>query len=401
MCRPCTIRPQTILQIATDNRRVKTSLDRANPSKHIPGDTSFLDSHPAWQLMASWNDIYNPGYITLNGNLLRDHKWIDVPSVKIFLAENASDNPPVASATRQPTDQELVYGLGSLTPIGRGCCVIGCGGYSTRFKVTDLKHSSLSISDHVDENIIARLLAGQSLADGDKKDTASCSQFVKSGAGLKRKFCPRLHIENRLLMRSKTSQHECDATRTITTSHSTPPFQRPSLSTSTMKHNFPIPVNDFRTLVRPPDFQRLQDVVYIDSKDPSARFPRSLTVSAREKKFKDIKLSIVNLCTAEGPVAMEEFLVLNICAQTTDLFLEDTGELAPEDGINETRLLALDSAMEIEDVAREGAREVAGVEFLIKSKINPDIRILQTKEWMANIWSAKSRVTGIVDIREN
>ncbi|KAJ6528987.1 hypothetical protein B0H19DRAFT_1083325 [Mycena capillaripes] len=27
------------------------------------------------------------------------------------------------------------------------------------------------------------------------------------------------------------------------------------------------PVNDFRTLVRPPDFQRLQDFVYIDSKE--------------------------------------------------------------------------------------------------------------------------------------
>jgi hypothetical protein len=46
--------------------------------------------------------------------------------------------------------------------------------------------------------------------------------------------------------------------------------------------------------------------------------------------------------------------------------MSDNSELAPEDGINETRLLARDSAMEIEGVAREGAREVAGVEFLVE-----------------------------------
>ncbi|KAJ6545258.1 hypothetical protein B0H19DRAFT_1379988 [Mycena capillaripes] len=92
---------------------------------------------------------------------------------------------------------------------------IGCSGYSTKFKVIDSKHRSLPISDHVDENIFARLLAGQSLADGDEKDTAPCSQFVKSGTGLKPKFCPHPHIEKGLQVRSRIVQHECDATRTI------------------------------------------------------------------------------------------------------------------------------------------------------------------------------------------
>ncbi|KAJ6545260.1 hypothetical protein B0H19DRAFT_1266719 [Mycena capillaripes] len=87
------------------------SPDHANPSKHTPGDTSFLDSLPAWQLMAFRNHIYNPGYRTSNANRFLDYEWIDVPSVKIFLAENASGTPPIASATRQPADQELVYGL--------------------------------------------------------------------------------------------------------------------------------------------------------------------------------------------------------------------------------------------------------------------------------------------------
>ncbi|KAJ6562062.1 hypothetical protein B0H19DRAFT_1068746 [Mycena capillaripes] len=113
MCCPCAVRPQTILQITTYSilpssfltttttivnkpqrqKRVKMSLNRANPSKHIPGDTSFLDSLPAWELMAFWNHIYNPGYITSNANRFFDHEWLDVPFVKIFVAENVSSTP--------------------------------------------------------------------------------------------------------------------------------------------------------------------------------------------------------------------------------------------------------------------------------------------------------------------
>ncbi|KAJ6563900.1 hypothetical protein B0H19DRAFT_1258424 [Mycena capillaripes] len=77
----------------------------------IPGDTSFLDSLPAWQLMAFRNHMYNPGYITSNANRFFDHEGIEVPFVKILLAKNVSGTPHVTSVTRQPADQELVYGL--------------------------------------------------------------------------------------------------------------------------------------------------------------------------------------------------------------------------------------------------------------------------------------------------
>ncbi|KAJ6558975.1 hypothetical protein B0H10DRAFT_1967130 [Mycena sp. CBHHK59/15] len=73
---------------------------------------------------------------------------------------------------------------------------IGCSGYSPKFKLKNSKHHSFSIPEHVDEDLLARLLTGQPLANGDEKDTPPCSRFVKQSMGLKQRYCPHAHIKN-------------------------------------------------------------------------------------------------------------------------------------------------------------------------------------------------------------
>ncbi|KAJ6521742.1 hypothetical protein B0H19DRAFT_1277616 [Mycena capillaripes] len=96
------------VSIATEGASNRPSTVPIHRSTYLVTHTSFLDSHPAWQLMAFQNDVHHFEW--------KLHEWIDVPFVKIFLAENASGNPPVAFAfaTRQPADQKLVYGLGDV-----------------------------------------------------------------------------------------------------------------------------------------------------------------------------------------------------------------------------------------------------------------------------------------------
>ncbi|KAJ7189141.1 hypothetical protein C8R46DRAFT_1184332 [Mycena filopes] len=77
---------------------------------------------------------------------------------------------------------------------------VACSGWRPNFKEL---HRTHQIPDHVDENILARFLAGQSIADGDEKDTKPCSKFVSPRTGFHQRFC--LGIE----------QHKCLAKRAI------------------------------------------------------------------------------------------------------------------------------------------------------------------------------------------
>ncbi|KAJ7185060.1 hypothetical protein C8R46DRAFT_1343986 [Mycena filopes] len=89
---------------------------------------------------------------------------------------------------------------------------VACSGWRPNFKEL---HRTHQIPDHVDENILARFLAGQSIADGDEKDTKPCSKFVSPRTGFHQRFCPHSHIKNGQSVRSRIEQHKCLAKRAI------------------------------------------------------------------------------------------------------------------------------------------------------------------------------------------
>ncbi|KAJ7798515.1 hypothetical protein B0H13DRAFT_1933630 [Mycena leptocephala] len=70
---------------------------------------------------------------------------------------------------------------------------IACSGWTPKFQT---KHRTHSIPDHVLENLLTRLFAGQALTDGDDKDTKPCSRFFHPHIGLRQHHCPHAHIKN-------------------------------------------------------------------------------------------------------------------------------------------------------------------------------------------------------------
>ncbi|KAJ7203392.1 hypothetical protein C8J57DRAFT_1101243 [Mycena rebaudengoi] len=88
-----------------------------------------------------------------------------------------------------------------------------CSGWSRKFQND---HRTLTIRDNVDENLLAKLFAGQPLATDTDKDTEPCSRVVPRSTGLKLKYCPHTHItDGRSDTRSQMVHHECYAARTV------------------------------------------------------------------------------------------------------------------------------------------------------------------------------------------
>ncbi|KAJ7022149.1 hypothetical protein C8F04DRAFT_1240940 [Mycena alexandri] len=89
---------------------------------------------------------------------------------------------------------------------------VACSGWNPKFKDD---HRTHQIPDHVDENLLARFLAGMTIADGDEKDTKPCSKFVHPRTGFRQHFCPHSHIKDGQQVRGKIIQLTCTARRAI------------------------------------------------------------------------------------------------------------------------------------------------------------------------------------------
>ncbi|KAJ7749102.1 hypothetical protein B0H16DRAFT_1691917 [Mycena metata] len=85
-------------------------------------------------------------------------------------------------------------------------------GWNPKFKDD---HRTHQIPDHVDENLLARFLAGMTIADGDEEDTKPCSKFVHPRTGFRQHFCPHSHIKDGQQVRGKIVQRICTARRAI------------------------------------------------------------------------------------------------------------------------------------------------------------------------------------------
>ncbi|KAJ7912742.1 hypothetical protein B0H13DRAFT_2659938 [Mycena leptocephala] len=115
---------------------------------------------------------------------------------------------------------------------------IACSGWTPEFQT---KHRTHTIPDHVLENLLAWLFAGQALTDGDDKDTKPCSRFVHPHIGLRQHHCPHAHIKNGREVRSKIVQHRCEATRAIYVPLDTS-IRKAIIVNNAMGHNHPMPV---------------------------------------------------------------------------------------------------------------------------------------------------------------
>ncbi|KAJ6532200.1 hypothetical protein B0H10DRAFT_2247703 [Mycena sp. CBHHK59/15] len=89
---------------------------------------------------------------------------------------------------------------------------VGCSGWTPKFQQGHLTHT---ISDNVNENLLARGLAGLPLADDVSKDTSPCSGIIHPHIGLKKKLCPHAHIVNGLQVQGEIKNYPCTALRWI------------------------------------------------------------------------------------------------------------------------------------------------------------------------------------------
>ncbi|KAJ6628521.1 hypothetical protein B0H10DRAFT_2428806 [Mycena sp. CBHHK59/15] len=85
---------------------------------------------------------------------------------------------------------------------------VGCSGWTPKFQQGHRMHS---IPDHVNENLLARALAGQPLTDDPSKDTPPCSGVVHLHIGLRRKHCPHAHIVDGTQIRARIINYPCNA----------------------------------------------------------------------------------------------------------------------------------------------------------------------------------------------
>ncbi|KAJ6550555.1 hypothetical protein B0H10DRAFT_2242638 [Mycena sp. CBHHK59/15] len=89
---------------------------------------------------------------------------------------------------------------------------VGCSGWTPKFQQG---HRTHTISDNVNENLLARGLAGLPLADDVSKDTSPCSGIIHPHIGLKKKLCPHAHIVNGLQVQGEIKNYPCTALRWI------------------------------------------------------------------------------------------------------------------------------------------------------------------------------------------
>ncbi|KAJ7235364.1 hypothetical protein C8J57DRAFT_1572122 [Mycena rebaudengoi] len=114
---------------------------------------------------------------------------------------------------------------------------VGCSGWTPKFTKD---HRTHSIPDNVNEDLLAKGLAGLPLADDLSKDTAPCSGIIHPHTGLKKKLCPHAHIVNGMQVQGQIQQYSCNATRSIYV----PKDQsiRKVLIIHNTGHNHPMPV---------------------------------------------------------------------------------------------------------------------------------------------------------------
>ncbi|KAJ7835515.1 hypothetical protein B0H14DRAFT_3706485 [Mycena olivaceomarginata] len=89
---------------------------------------------------------------------------------------------------------------------------VGCSGWTPKFQKG---HRTHSIPDHVNENLVAKALAGLPLAGDLTKDTPLCSAIIHPHTGLKKKYCPHTHIVKGMNVRGNIQSYRCFATRSI------------------------------------------------------------------------------------------------------------------------------------------------------------------------------------------
>ncbi|KAJ6605854.1 hypothetical protein B0H10DRAFT_2195382 [Mycena sp. CBHHK59/15] len=88
---------------------------------------------------------------------------------------------------------------------------VGCSGWTPKFQQG---HRTHTISDNVNENLLARGLAGLPLADDVSKDTSPCSGIIHPHIGLKKKLS-HAHIVNGLQVQGEIKNYPCTALRWI------------------------------------------------------------------------------------------------------------------------------------------------------------------------------------------
>ncbi|KAJ7264262.1 hypothetical protein C8J57DRAFT_1718701 [Mycena rebaudengoi] len=91
-------------------------------------------------------------------------------------------------------------------------CFIGCTGWKTNWQD---RHLFLRIPDHVNEDLVAKALAGAPLTDDASKDTPPCSAIIHPHIGLKKKKCSHAHIVNGVHISGVIENYSCKAQRYI------------------------------------------------------------------------------------------------------------------------------------------------------------------------------------------
>ncbi|KAJ7736698.1 hypothetical protein B0H16DRAFT_1326459, partial [Mycena metata] len=115
---------------------------------------------------------------------------------------------------------------------------IGCSGYSHGFSSG---HQITSIPDNVDEQMLAKSLAGQPISTDPDKDTPPCSKFVPGGTGLRQANCRHPHIRDGVVVKSRIKQFKCPARRAIYVPLD-PSIRKVLLVTNNTGHNHPMPI---------------------------------------------------------------------------------------------------------------------------------------------------------------
>ncbi|KAF7377145.1 hypothetical protein MSAN_00133600 [Mycena sanguinolenta] len=114
---------------------------------------------------------------------------------------------------------------------------VGCSGWTPKFSQNHRYHP---IRDEVDENLLAKALAGQRLTDDSSKDTPPCSGIVHPHTGLKRKICPHAHIIDGEQKQGRIVNFPCDAVRYIYVPKDTS-IRKALIIHNDTGHNHPIP----------------------------------------------------------------------------------------------------------------------------------------------------------------
>ncbi|KAJ7166137.1 hypothetical protein C8R46DRAFT_997239 [Mycena filopes] len=115
---------------------------------------------------------------------------------------------------------------------------IGCTGWKPSWKTN---HRFTKIPDNVDENLLAKALAGVALTDDATKDTQPCSAIIPSRTGLKKKTCSHAHIANGVQIVGHIRNYACEASRYVYVPTDSS-IRKVLILNAVKPHNHPMPV---------------------------------------------------------------------------------------------------------------------------------------------------------------